>query len=1103
MAKYVKTEQGYKEPTEIVDSRFDSKMNKNNPVGTGSFSMGRMSGSVIGSHSHAEGRDTTASGAFSHAEGDSTTASGQSSHAEGGATSASSYYSHAEGNSTTASGYDSHAEGKSTTASGNNSHAEGSSTNKFSSIVTKANPTNADIITAWGSKKFSVAKGTSSHVEGEDNLALANYSHAEGASNIASGYESHAEGFYTTASGNYSHAEGSGTTASIDYSHAEGSGTTASGYDSHAEGFRTTALGYDSHAEGYSTNTFSSVVTKSNPTNDDIITAWKSKKFSVAKGTSSHVEGQDSLALGEYAHAEGSNTTASGSSSHAEGSFTKASKDYQHAQGKYNIEDSTGTYADIIGNGTSDTARSNAATVDWSGNAWYAGDVYVGSTSGTNKDAGSKKLATEEYVSTALEDAKSYADGKDTTIADALEAKVGTVTEGKTVVEMIADAQAAATYDDTALSGRVTTLEGEVTTLVGSDTNKSARTIASEEVAKIVAGADTAYDTLKEIADWIASHKTDAAAMNSAITALEEIVDGIGGDGEKATVVEYVTDAIAAIKIGDYAKAADLTTLATRVTTAEGKITTLESEAHTHTNKALLDSYTQTEANLADAVAKKHEHSNKTVLDGITSEKVSNWDKASEKTNDESIPSYWTTALETGAQEINTALCNAGRNKSAFLFYSDAHWSNEMTYTSKMAPKLLKYLYKHTPINQTNFGGDIVSAEGTDNETMSYLWDWREQVRDLPNHHSVIGNHDDGNTTDRLFTKEYIYAYLLAPEETNDIVSGGDFYYYIDNLCEKTRYLYLDTMYDGVSDTQLAWASEAIKGVSDGWHIVAISHAWYANDYSVYPPILNGFDTNAKKFLDMFDNYNARSGEYGECLGFVDLCIGGHYHLDHYENTDGGIPVIIVEADTFHDRSGTMPTHGNTTESAVSAVVVDRSNKVVKVIRIGRGSSFEVPINVITATYTNVISISVGSDGKPFNNGVGWCANSRIGSGGIYMGNQSGDAAQWVTGHIAINPTISNTFRLKNITFNKESTNSNHGIAFFDSSFARVTMDGTFNWRSPAGLGAYSPVYDSDGNITEFTFATGDITNTNVAYIAICAGYIGDDSIITINEPIE
>lgn len=47
---------------------------------------------------------------------------------------------------------------------------------------------------------------------------------------------------------------------------------------------------------------------------------------------------------------------------------------------------------------------------------------------------------------------------------------------------------------------------------------------------------------------------------------------------------------------------------------------------HTHANKELLDTYTQTDADLANAVAKIHEHGNKDVLDGITSDKVNSWD---------------------------------------------------------------------------------------------------------------------------------------------------------------------------------------------------------------------------------------------------------------------------------------------------------------------------------------------------------------------------------------------------------------------------------------------------------------------------------------------
>ena len=139
---------------------------------------------------------------------------------------------------------------------------------------------------------------------------------------------------------------------------------------------------------------------KANPTGTGSFSL--NRKSGTIVGDNSHAEGNNTTASGYASHAEGFLTAAPGEVSHAEGYGTNAASQCQHSQGKYNIEDSSDTYADIIGNGTSDTARSNAATVDWSGNAWYAGDVYTGSTSGTNKDEGSKKLATEEYVDSAV-----------------------------------------------------------------------------------------------------------------------------------------------------------------------------------------------------------------------------------------------------------------------------------------------------------------------------------------------------------------------------------------------------------------------------------------------------------------------------------------------------------------------------------------------------------------------------------------------------------------------------------------------------------------------------------------------------------------------------
>jgi hypothetical protein len=155
-----------------------------------------------------------------------------------------------------------------------------------------------------------------------------------------------------------------------------------------------------------------------------------------------------------------------------------------------------------------------------------------------------------------------------------------------------------------ALKKKINDAAAQASTLVGEDASKSARAIAAEEVAKIVDGADASFDTLKEIADWISGHKTDAASMNSAIKALEAIVDGIGGTDEPATVVAYVTAAIDALKIGDYAKAADLTAAVARITDLESKVGVLNGGADVAGSvaKALADAKAY-----ADGLAKNYD----------------------------------------------------------------------------------------------------------------------------------------------------------------------------------------------------------------------------------------------------------------------------------------------------------------------------------------------------------------------------------------------------------------------------------------------------------------------------------------------------------------
>ena len=212
---------------------------------------------------------------------------------------------------------------------------------------------------------------------------IGDHSIAEGADVIASGYASHAEGTGTTAGGANSHAEGYGTTANGWASHAEGRYTTASEDESHTEGYNTTASGYASHAEGRSTR---------------------------ASGVYSHAEGYYTKANEWASHAEGYMTTASATGSHAGGLGTVADGNYMTAIGKHNTEKSGKAF--VIGNGTS-TARSDAFTVDWTGNIYMGlGDCTI-TDSGTALSVTSGTSTLDGLVAQSIIDTFSYADAKE------------------------------------------------------------------------------------------------------------------------------------------------------------------------------------------------------------------------------------------------------------------------------------------------------------------------------------------------------------------------------------------------------------------------------------------------------------------------------------------------------------------------------------------------------------------------------------------------------------------------------------------------------------------------------------------------------------------
>lgn len=203
------------------------------------------------------------------------------------------------------------------------------------------------------------------------------------------------------------------------------------------------------------------------------------------------------------------------------------------------------------------------------------------------------------------------------------------------------------------------------------------------QIAQIVAGADESFDTLKEIAEWITTHKTDAATMNAQINTNKDDIASLKTLVGSTAVATQIANAIdTALKDGGtdkYALAADLTSLSNEVSDIKSKLgeTSVAEQieaalkvdgaekyalaSHTHEianvtglqaildGKATASDVEALESTVSGLSAKAHQHTNMTILDTISEEKVADWDSA--QANVIEIIKANGTALEIGADK--------------------------------------------------------------------------------------------------------------------------------------------------------------------------------------------------------------------------------------------------------------------------------------------------------------------------------------------------------------------------------------------------------------------------------------------------------------------
>jgi predicted phosphodiesterase len=310
-----------------------------------------------------------------------------------------------------------------------------------------------------------------------------------------------------------------------------------------------------------------------------------------------------------------------------------------------------------------------------------------------------------------------------------------------------------------------------------------------------------------------------------------------------------------------------------------------------------------------------------------------------------SIPDHWEDELKTAVEETQSVISKTD-DCTAFFWYTDTHWS----YGSQRSLSIIKYLEDHTSVKYTNFGGDVVNTYNIEeNENIKQLDEWREASLNLNNHHSVVGNHDDD--IPKLESREALYSFLIAPELNAQPGDDGHFCYCVDDASQNTRYIYLSTGFEKTTTDDLAFLVQALSDTPADWHIVLVSHIWFMY-YDTSEPAVGEIPDYAIGILDIIDAYNNRSSGVINNIEFdfltakakVEFCIGGHTHVDFDFRTDGGVPVILTETDSYHLRDDGKDTSG-TDESSVNVVIADYENNTIHIIRAGRGDSKTVTID--------------------------------------------------------------------------------------------------------------------------------------------------------------
>lgn len=506
----------------------------------------------------------------------------------------------------------------------------------------------------------------------------------------------------------------------------------------------------------------------------------------------------------------------------------------------------------------------------------------------------------------------------------------------------------------------------------------------------------------------------------------------------------------------------------------------------------------------------------------------------------ENIPDYVRIEAETVARIINHHQSN---DSIIFPVFTDAHcgyYTDTANEATKLAGQLAYLIGKRTPFDFISNCGD--AADGAWSTTREMTYEQYEDYTELTAEaHKgvpavwVPGNHDDAPymaTADRASQRDMFALIGRKNRLSGAVCPNGCCYGYLDLENRKLRVIYLDTddkrtwgtvqvgsggtapaylNAHNVGGVQLRWLAENAldftgKANPAEWSIVVVSHvaldvsgtitdavsgATYAHSTANAAALLNAYRLGKSGSIDhngVTINYDFSSIEN---RAVVICAVHGHNHKFCSETLDGGIvsigcPNVMNGRERVSDDGNThTKTAGTANGTSFCIITIDRENCMIYADCVGAGYDREFEYTTEVVSYTNQLPISTDASGNVYN-GKGYKENTYISSG-----NDGSKNGTFASGFI---PAVGNQLMyFENVEILKDQ--DGHRFAFYDASKTYLNLTKTNNASFPGFT------WDVDNKLVSLRVPAAN--PAGVAFVRFCCSYIGDDSIVTINEPIE